>query len=630
MMADDGVASLTPDPIKLKRLFEKQPDLTVRDFAAYDAFTKVVESVVKATEVLDAATMSADNPFLVPNLLCLPRQDPATMTHGIRGRHTAVEFDLRAADVIEELAYPGSASGDEPTLLTYNLARVCERFWELGGSYHKIDADVIFSTPLPDRFVNLTNPLAVESMIKTGMAAPFPESDAGFRLTDKQFLQTYRFPKINVGKNDYVLPVCHEGENRSQTVQAIVFHVLGAGSVSDSHGVRSGNDPVPYEHLRRRTCSYTFEDTQEARITSYAPVVGLNDYIDETTYQLIPDSATGRLISADLENNPFLKLTGMFRRPKCGFAETILGMGDTAIDTPLWPKRRDGTYDARRTTAVWQDDDERETERMFRSMKLARQWFTNHYYRPSMLRARAPHGRVVFVAFAEAGAIVVSRLVEAAQKFGERLDDIYVVHVNMSDVIAHTRTAAERTLAIANITSLFRFTSTKCCAFCGTDYALRERPITQGIASSSKLFTCGPAVDYGLRPPVDVGGDGSAYRGRRDDEMTRPCRYCGNTRVCPTCTFINPINLIGKCTVCETPLPLPYIEAFADPGVAFGGRGHKRGHRVKRARRTPRPSSRRKSRSGAKPRSARRAASARSRRAAAKKPASRRRGRTPR
>ncbi len=621
---------LISDDRKLQRLLSKEPDFTVRDPEAYDTFTKVVEDVAKTTEILDAATMNAGMPFLVPNLLCLPRPSVAQIMATVTKRSLKSDFDVGAEGIVAELV-SDFRSHKRPNERRYNIPKVFSAFLDMGGSYHVIDATKTFDAPLENRFVYVYNEVAVESMIQTGMAVA-SAVPAGFELTTSQ-LQNYRFPKINVSMNDYILPVCHEAENRSQTVQAIASHVLGARGVSDSHGIYSGNDPMAYKY---KLSSDVDADTDFNRMVTCTPGFGLNDYIDETTYP--------GFLTAD----PFLRLTGMLRKPKCGFVETVLGMGSSPIETPMWTKVRDREFVAKRPFEVWDNGRPAEVHQMLRSMNLARRWFTDNYYRPSVLRARAPHGRVVFVTFFDAGPMVVSRLVEAASKFGETLDNIYVANVNAFDVIAHNRgTKEDITRAIANVASLFRFTSTKCCAFCGTDYALSERPILQGSASSTPLFTCGDARAR-VRPELPAFQGMSALRpvfvGENTDangvhgDMPRVCRFCGfGHEACTTCTYLNRINKIGLCEVCDVPLPAVYLEKplavdpYEDPAIAFGGRKHN--HREQRSRRTlgrraPTPRTGRKARSATRPKASRRRAP-KSRRIDAKKQVSRKRGRTP-
>jgi hypothetical protein len=506
-------------------------------------FKRAIDATREKTAMLDAVMPSA-----VPNLLSLPRPSAEQVIAATAGAHSrmpggmvtpsgasATDFDA----IVPELCGPDG---------TYIHAKVIERFLALGGCFHMINKIAIDALPedgVPAGAGAAGGSFVYERFLPPTYNVLYRKGHASFAP-----LQHYSVPKLALGPLDYVLPVCHEGKNRSQVLQALLSHGLGAARVADAHGVFGGLDPPP------ENVPASAMDDSDDRLYWF---MGYTPDLEIETNWLWPGAAT---------QPPFENYTGSVRRPKFGYREVALGVQSNADGAPpaspvplvlaaqdaagaLFPVsqlRAEGprapsslitpvVYDLFQAPGKAAEEARRFVHR---SRVEARRWFTSHYYRPSVLRAKAPAGKVVFCAFMDSAATIITRLVEAATFFRERLDHIYVVNLLELDLISDvlvSKSADKHIHAVGGLASLFRFTSSKCCTFCG--------------------------VDHGEHSAVAV------------------CNACGAYRLCHDCGFADNVITATTCVACDARFPPSYLPAAAPSmtartALALGGRSRRR------------------------------------------------------
>lgn len=407
-----------------QKFTEQNPEL-------YYWFVALSEIIIQDTAALDAVVG-------LPDLLSMGVAGPDVIV-------TKLRKTMPRGTLPADFAVPGN-----PKLV--DMEKVATEFVRRGGSYHYLNVIGVSKLALHDR---IQNPAAVPltPMLPRGDGSPVSPGPA---------LQQYSLPKIELSPNDYVLPVCNEGKNRSQIVYAIMH--LNNIPVCDPHGATGGFDPWPIDLARPPRGSPEMDDLIN-NLTGSLPDLGVTNI-----WTVEPSDGDTRGVSA---------MIGLYRQPKVGFREvamglethepfftrgiTVLGgdvpMGDpdalTAILDPL------NALDALRYLNVYGyiEDTDLDTAVIGRKWAAARNWFLRKYYRPSVLRAKAPHGRVVFMCMTrDAATVVMLRLVEASLAFGESLENIFVMEADAAD---DTDKLVPRDVAVAKLLSMFRFVKPK-------------------------------------------------------------------------------------------------------------------------------------------------------------------------
>lgn len=515
------------DDVELEHLLGSKARYSVTNRALYENFKFQTDIVSEVTNEADTLMTTLGQPNKVPNLLCLkPLTRPMLSDAAFRDKMSQKDLAFLAdrgryatlpqffAGVKTAGRYFDGAAFDE-----YDAEQIFMAFTKVkSGCYHHIDVTRLLAKRSPGEYELI--PAAERFIPEAG-----PVVERYKDLLEISSLEQYKFAKINLSRNDYVLPVCVHGMNRSQILHAIVQQQLGHGRVSDAHGAESGFDdlPVPVD---------TFDDYKDD-----AP-------IREAFHHAVGDS--NDIVSGHvegIEDNHFSLMTGLRRRPKAGFLQVAAGWGEGRSAHPYLRARdkrthepvhdisglslRDVYLEGDALSKFRERDDRVGYNEQWLARQAARQWFTDVYFNPIVLRSKAPNGRVVFLANMQSTATILVRLVEAAVTHKTSLVNIYVVHLNAPDLVVPKRLFVDGkydpNAVIRLYSSLLRFTSTQCCAFCGFDYAMDQRPNATGAS-----------------PPMT-------------DAPGMQCKVCHSSWQCPLCDkhdFAVPITAVTRSTLC--------------------------------------------------------------------------------
>jgi len=197
--------------------------------------------------------------------------------------------------------------------------------------------------------------------------------------------------KIVIGANDFVIPMCHEGMNRSQVLSLVLetlktFYFVKSKFDANPHGAESGFDP--YKAHKDLTPDNWF------------------GYIHG---KILPRGSKGEWM-----HDCFYEAFGAEKSQRIGeevAGSTMLNPSEDDLDGSLG-----ATAIARTAQRLAMDD---------------------LLYDADNLRAQTgPTGKVIVICFCRAGGIFMERLLEVNKARGKSLDNIYVVCLPWADTIS--------------------------------------------------------------------------------------------------------------------------------------------------------------------------------------------------
>lgn len=272
---------------------------------------------------------------------------------------------------------------------------------------------VLHCNEYDDNHVNIT-PSAVfaeeskESSLQQKGAQLYLIKDMEFYFNDDGSRTEEPIPVFQLRENDIILPMCHEGLNRSQLMylSAMIAGQNKRMNVCNPHGAKGGFDPQ--KKFDNSTDPWSFIEFMHSVSNDTPKMAGQKKQEDDL-------------------HKRFKEILNVDKRNRVGLHEinALKHENEQEFNLAVVNSLEQPDVMEMRQNVVWRG-------------KLYT-WFTKYYYNPTEIRSAvgAASSRVVYLCFAKAFGIACSRLMDANPE--AMLQDTHIVSIPWDDPIRKTK-----------------------------------------------------------------------------------------------------------------------------------------------------------------------------------------------